>query len=180
MNSYITCAFVTGVFYLAQCLCGSLRLRRVSEFSSILRQNNIGRRDRPQFLSIHHSMCSRVASTFWQLWKTLLWMGGYKYLFQVPAFNYRYIPRPGIAGSHVNSVCNSRNCHTVFHSGCNILRSQQQCTRILVSSHLANAFFKKRLYLFLERGEREGEKHQCARGTLIGCLSHVPSWGTGL
>ena len=26
-------------------------------------------------------------------------------------------------------------------------------------------------------GEREGEKHPCARDTSIGCLSHAPSWG---
>ena len=42
-------------------------------------------------------------------------------------------------------------------------------------------FFKKRLYLFIfrERG-REGEKRQCTRETLIRCLSHTPSWGSGL
>ena len=28
-------------------------------------------------------------------------------------------------------------------------------------------------------GEREGEKHQCVRDTLIGSLSHVPNWGLG-
>ena len=34
------------------------------------------------------------------------------------------------------------------------------------------------LFIFRERrreGEREGEKHRCARRTFIGCLSHIPS-----
>ena len=37
------------------------------------------------------------------------------------------------------------------------------------------------IYLFLERweGKRKGEKHQCARETWIGCLSHTPNWGPG-
>ena len=39
------------------------------------------------------------------------------------------------------------------------------------------------LFTFRERRrerEREGEKHQCVRDTLIGCLSHAPKWGPGL
>ena len=38
----------------------------------------------------------------------------------------------------------------------------------------------KRFYLFIftERG-REGEKHQCARDTSTGCLSHTPNWVPG-
>ena len=44
--------------------------------------------------------------------------------------------------------------------------------------------FKKIFYLFTSRekrreGEREGEKHQCVRDVLIGCLSHAPEWGPG-
>ena len=42
-----------------------------------------------------------------------------------------------------------------------------------------NLFFK---FIFRERGregEREGEKHQCARDISIGCLSHTPYWGSG-
>ena len=40
-------------------------------------------------------------------------------------------------------------------------------------------FFLKRFYLFVFRergreGEREGEKHQCARNTSIGCLPCTP------
>ena len=39
----------------------------------------------------------------------------------------------------------------------------------------------KRFYLFIfqreGKGEREGEKYQCARETLIGCLSHAPNLG---
>ena len=42
----------------------------------------------------------------------------------------------------------------------------------------------KRFYLFIFRergreGEREGEKHWCARETLIGCLLHTSNWRSG-
>ena len=43
-------------------------------------------------------------------------------------------------------------------------------------------FFLDSIYLFLETGreeEREEEKHQCGRETLVGCLSHAPNWGPG-
>ena len=44
----------------------------------------------------------------------------------------------------------------------------------------SNLFFPQRFYLFIFRergreGEREGEKHQCARETLIGCSLHALS-----
>ena len=45
-------------------------------------------------------------------------------------------------------------------------------------------FFFLRLYLFTFRergrkGEREGEKQERVRDTLIVCLSHAPNWGLG-
>ena len=45
--------------------------------------------------------------------------------------------------------------------------------------------FFKRFYLFIfkeqgREGEREGEKHRCARETLIGHLLHAPNQGPGL
>ena len=44
--------------------------------------------------------------------------------------------------------------------------------------------FKDFIYSFIFRergreGEREGEKHQWVRETLIGCLLHDPRWGPG-
>ena len=43
------------------------------------------------------------------------------------------------------------------------------------------AFLPKKNYLlFREKGkEEEGEEHQCARDTLIGCLQRAPYWGPG-
>ena len=46
----------------------------------------------------------------------------------------------------------------------------------------SNNFFKRIFYLVLEtgrQGEREGEKHQCAKETSISCLVQVPIWGPG-
>ena len=45
----------------------------------------------------------------------------------------------------------------------------------------AKFFFKDFIYVFRERrreGEREEEKHQCERETLIGCLLYAPRQGT--
>ena len=55
----------------------------------------------------------------------------------IPAFNsFGYIPRGGIARSYGSPIFNFlRNCHTVFHSDCTILHSQQHRIRLLISPH---------------------------------------------
>ena len=56
--------------------------------------------------------------------------------------------------------------------------SKGQCYQVSTIS-----FSFLRFYLFIlerwEGREKEREKHQCARDTLIGCLWHAPNWGYG-
>ena len=57
--------------------------------------------------------------------------------FHVPVFIYfGYIPRRGVFKSYSNSMFNFlRNHHTIFHSCCTILHSQQQWARIPTFAH---------------------------------------------
>ena len=53
---------------------------------------------------------------------------------------------------------------------------------MLGGNYFILVFFQYFIYLFLEmrEGERKGEKHQCKRDRLIGCLSHAPDRASGL
>ena len=62
--------------------------------------------------------------------------------------------------------------------------SQHMAGYLLDRPCTLNYFFIFLIIYFLREGreeEREGEKHQCGRDTLIACLwSHTPYWGPGL
>ena len=50
--------------------------------------------------------------------------------------------RNGISGSYGNSITNLlRNCQNIFHTGCTILHSHQQCMKFPISPCLANTYY---------------------------------------
>ena len=78
-------------------------------------------------LSLHSSMDTWVASTFWPLWVMLLWTWVYRYVSERPCFSYFWVRYP-----HWNFL---KDRHTIFHSSYTILRLHQQCTKVPISSY---------------------------------------------
>ena len=91
-----------------------------------------------------------IVSTFWLLWIILLWtlVIGTQMFVWVPAFNsLNLYLEVKFTGSYGNFIWNFLgNHHTVFHTGCIILPSYQQCTRVIISpyppQHLIFSVFK--------------------------------------
>ena len=75
-------------------------------------------------------------------WIMLSWtrVCRYSYL-RLCLIYHEYIPRSGIAGSHGNFVFNFLMNHTVFHCGCTILYSCQQCSEFQFLQILANSCY---------------------------------------
>lgn len=78
-----------------------------------------------------------------------------------PAFNYfGYIPRSGATALYNDSMFNIlRDCHSIFHSGCTILLSYQQCIRISISPHPCRYCFFLFLSLFIMQILMGGKWH---------------------
>ena len=90
----------------------------------------------------------------------------------------RHVPQPGIKPATL-WLTGWRSIHLAIPARAPLLVNKP---REVVSGSWFQVFggFLDLIYLLVERGEREGEKHQCVRDTSIGCLSHTPNWRPGL
>lgn len=98
----------------------------------------------PLCLCVYPTMIVWVASSTWSSWMMLPWTCMCKYLFEsvlpVP-FVYTQKRNCGIVWHfwHYLQKCGHqflmflKTCHTVFHGGCIILHSHQQCTKVSIS-----------------------------------------------
>lgn len=73
--------FASSSFHSA-CFWSSSMLQHVSEFPSLVRLSRISVYVYTFCLSVHPPVDIRVVSTFWLLWKVLLWTWTYRHLFE--------------------------------------------------------------------------------------------------
>ena len=87
---------------------------------------------------IHHNFYPSLVSGYLGCFQLLLIMSKasktfvYRFCGDICLCFFWVKPRGGIAGFYGNSI---RHCQTVFHSGCIILQSHQQCMRVAVAVH---------------------------------------------
>lgn len=90
-----------------------------------------------------------VVSISWLLWIMLLWIVVCKYLLESLLSIMLSICPEGELLDHMVILFNClRNCQTIFRSGCAILSSYQQSTRVPISPHHCQRLLFSFLFIF--------------------------------
>ena len=140
--AFLWLAYFTYGRWAPWCAHSLSRWYHVSQRPSFSKLNHIPLNGHATFcLSVHPRIDAWVASSFRLLWIMRPWTWVTTYPFVSLLLILWYKPTSGIARPCGVIVFNFlSNCHTVFHSGCTILRSHHQCIRIPVSPHLCYYF----------------------------------------
>ena len=95
-----------------------------------------------------HSSVDRqwVVSPLWLLWIMLLWTFVHKFLVDMFSFLLSIYLRVDLLDPTVILFNLVRNCHSVFHSGCPILHSYQECIRVPICPYFLNTCYAYPLF----------------------------------